>query len=358
MDISGIDLKAWGYNGYFEALASSYPSLMPARVTEQHRNLYKLVSAEGFFQAQVSGKLAYEAQDNTSFPAVGDWVMIDRGGTSATIHAVLPRKSLFERRAAGTANTSQIVAANIDTVFICMALNEDYSLRRMERYLSIAWDSRATPVILLTKSDLCTGLEKRLAEISSVACGADILVCSSVTEDGYAQVIPHLKEGKTFALIGSSGVGKSTMINARAGAELLHTNAVRDDGKGRHTTTHRQMVLLPGRGVVIDTPGMREIGVESADLSGTFREIEALSHSCRFSDCTHTSEPGCAVLAAVSSGEIDPDRLKSYLKLRNEAGYDGMTSKEIEDAKIKRMFGGKGEMKQALKEIRRKNGRQ
>jgi len=216
-----------------------------------------------------------------------------------------------------------VVAANVDTLFLCMALNNDFNLRRLERYLTIGWDSGAIPVVVLTKSDLCTDLESKISEVESVAFGVDVLVTSSMDVDGEMQIRPYIAEGKTVAFLGSSGVGKSTLINRLLGEDRLETQALRNDDKGRHTTTHRELILLPSGGMVIDTPGMRELGMwDSAEgVETTFADIEELANRCRFSDCTHTSEPGCAVLSALEDGSLDPSRWNSYLKIKTELEY-------------------------------------
>ncbi len=248
------------------------------------------------------------------------------------------------------------MAANIDVVFICMSLNHDYNLSRLERYLSVAWDSRATPVVVLTKADLCSDLPRVLAEITSIAVGTDILTTSCYDQSAKEQLLPYLGSGATASFIGSSGVGKSTLINLLAGQELLTTSAIReDDSRGRHTSTRRELLLLPEGGVVIDTPGMRELGLDSADLSKSFADIDALADRCRFVDCTHTGEPGCAVQAALETGELDQRRLASYQKLKKEARYDGLSAKQIEKEKLNRMFGGVGGMKNARNFIKQKN---
>lgn len=353
------NLARYGFADRFAQEATFYEGLYPARVTEQHRDLYKVVSEMGELQAGVSGNFIYRTNDNSDFPAVGDWVMIDRtddAAGNAVIHHILRRKSVFERKAAGTGNGIQIVAANIDIVFICMSLNADFNLRRIERYLSIAWDSMATPVIVLTKADLCDDLSRRLAEISKVSVGTDVVVCSSIEENGYEEVRSYVEEGKTIAFIGSSGVGKSTLINRLAGLDVMATREIRgDDDKGRHTTTHRQLILLPDGGIVIDTPGMRELQLDSANLSRAFEDVEELAEQCRYRDCSHTSEPGCAVRKAIEEGELPPERLESYRKLQKEAGYEGLNSRQLEQKKIESMFGSKGEMKQLMRYVKSKN---
>ena len=310
--------------------------------------------------AEVSGKFRFEAKKLSDYPVVGDYVMIDRNTNSngnAIIHSVLSRKSAFVRKAAGTSNESQIIATNIDTVFICMSLNNDFNLRRLERYLSIAWDSGAIPVIVLTKSDLCQDICSKLIEVNSIAIGVDVLVTSSIGEEDYSQILGYTKEGQTVAFIGSSGVGKSTLINCLIGEEILKTHGLRKDDKGRHTTTHRELIMLKNGGMVIDTPGMREMGLESADLSKTFADIDELSEKCKFSNCTHKNEPGCAVKKAVIEGIISTERLQNYEKLKKEAGYEGRSSRQIEAVKINEMFKEVGGIKNARKYAKAKNKR-
>ena len=352
------NLKKYGFSPRFEQEATMYEGLFPARVLEQHRELYKLVSEDGELVATVSGKLAHNAMTNADFPAVGDWVMIDRmDGSSgnAVIQCMLRRKSVFERKTAGTSNDTQVVAANIDIVFICMSLNANFNVRRLERYLSIAWDSMAVPVVVLTKADLCGDLDARLSEISAVAIGTDVIACSAMEEDGYQGVLPYVTAGKTVAFIGSSGVGKSTLINRLMGEAALITNKIGTDDKGRHTTTHRQLLLLPGGGLVIDTPGMRELQIEFGDLSKTFEDIEDLAALCRYRDCSHAAEPGCAVKQAIEAGTLPQARLDSYKKLQKEIGYAEQNARQREQEKINRMFGSKGQMKQIMREIKNRN---
>ena len=353
-----INMKSLGLSQRFLTEASLYKDFYVGRVISQYKDLYKVATASGELAAEVSGKLRFGARCLSDYPAVGDFVMLDRNDDAAgnaIIHHVLTRKSAFIRKAAGTANEEQVVAANIDTVFICMALNNDYNLRRVERYLSIAWDSGAVPVIVLTKADLCEDLPGKLKELETVACGVDVLVTSSLSEDGCASVLKYLVEGRTIAFIGSSGVGKSTLINKLLGQSILATQGLRNDDKGRHTTTRRELFVLPRGGVVIDTPGMREMGIESADLAKAFADIDELAANCRFHDCTHTGEPECAVQQAIRDGKLSAERLANYLKMKKEAKYEGLNSKQIEVEKMNTMFAEFGGMKNARAFAKGKN---
>ena len=306
------------------ALAAAYPELTVGRITLQEKGRYRIRTIMGEQDALVSGKFQFDAQSASDYPAVGDYVMADCADpNTAIIHQVLPRKSLFVRKAAGTSKAEQVVAANIDTVFLCMSLNNDFNLRRLERYLAVAWESGAEPVVVLTKADLCENVAQRRLEAEAIALGADILAISSMEQDGYRHIMPYITEGKTIAFVGSSGVGKSTLINRLLGEERLATDGLRNDDKGHHTTTHRELLFLPNGAMVIDTPGMRELGMWDAasGVGQTFADIEELAARCRFRNCSHRNEPGCAVRAAIRCGELDSGRWQSYQKLKNENSY-------------------------------------
>lgn len=258
-------------------------------------------------------KVCDDAEHPSDFPAVGDFVMAGKTGeeTQAVIHQVLPRKSVFMRKAAGSDRKEQLVATNIDIVFLCMALNQDFNVRRLERYLSIAWDSGAKPVVVLTKSDICKDIEEKLLAVQEAAPGVRIIKTTALETAGIEEILPYLSAGTTAAFLGSSGVGKSTLVNRLLGEERLATGGIRNDDKGRHTTTHRELLFLPDGGMVIDTPGMRELGMWDAKsgIDRTFSDIEELALQCRFRDCTHTVEPGCAVQKALKNGTLSKERM-------------------------------------------------
>ncbi len=314
------------------------------RVSVQYKDIYRIVTEEGEVLARVSGKLSYSSNSTLDYPVVGDWVLLDRTDNKngdAIIHKVLTRKSYFSRKIAGTRYDTQVVAANIDYIFICMALNNDFNINRLERYIAVAWDSMATPVIVLTKSDLCEDIDERLREVKEAAIGIDILVTSSLNGNGYEKVKEYIKSGTTIAFIGSSGVGKSTLINKLLNKEVLKTNSISENDKGRHTTTHRELFLLEDGGVIIDTPGMRELGLISADVDKSFSNIEELEKQCKFSDCTHKNEPKCAVREAIENGELDLERLERYKKLKKEEAYNLSKAKSQERHRIKSLMKGR-----------------
>lgn len=297
--------------------------LAPGRVAREERQHYLVCAEHGELAAEVAGRLRHEAASRAELPAVGDWVAVAARPAEgkATIHAVLPRTSAFLRKVAGSHTEEQVVAANVEVVFLVSGLDDDFNLRRIERYLALAWESGARPAIVLNKADVCPDVEARVAETESVAVGAPIHALSATEGLGIEALEAYLGPGRTAAFLGSSGVGKSTLINALLGEELLATAPVReDDSHGRHTTTHRELIVLPGRGLVIDTPGMRELQLwgDRDTLSQGFEDVEALAAACRFRDCAHRGEPGCAVQAALADGTLAVGRWQSYLRLQRE----------------------------------------
>lgn len=353
-----LNLVDYGLTPSFKQAAAAFKDQQIARIIGQQRNLYQIMTTNGEQTATLAGKFIYETTDTTSFPAVGDWVTVTATTDNAVIYHILPRQSILAREAVGNRSDGQLIAANIDTIFICMSLNADFNVRRIERYLTMAWDSNAMPVIVLTKSDLCADLPAKLAALAEVSLGVDVVTCSAKTGAGYDEVARYVTAGKTVAFIGSSGVGKSTLINRLLGKELLATKTIRtDDDKGRHATTSRQLLLLPQGGLVIDTPGMRELQLFTGDLDRTFSDIAELAAQCKFSDCTHSNEPGCAVQAAIQTGQLATDRLASYQKLQRELAYDGLNAREREQEKINRMFGSKNGMKQVVRQAKARNRR-
>lgn len=320
-----MDLTDLGWDDSFEQGFSEYKGrgLNPARVVREHRARYTIMGTKGELSAKVSGKMIHAADSRADFPAVGDWVCYDGapGFGEVVIHAILPRRSKFSRKVPMTKTEEQVVAANVDTVFLVSALGGGLNPRRVERYVTLAWESGASPVILLNKADLCTDIAARISDVEGVAHGIPVLVVSALLGEGLDEVRSHLARGKTAAFLGSSGVGKSSVINRLVGEDLLEVGEVRaGDGKGRHITTTRELVILPWGGMIIDTPGMREIQLwgDEDSLGGSFGDIEALARECRFRDCSHMSEPGCAVKEAIEDGSLDAGRLRSYKKLQRE----------------------------------------
>ncbi len=337
-----------GWNSHFEESFGPYgdDGYAAMRVIRENRGSYLAISELGKYSCGISGRYRHEARSKADYPAVGDWVAASPRSNErrATIHALLPRRNAFSRKVAGQVTDEQVVAANIDTVFVVTGLDHDYSLRRIERYLSVAWDSGITPVVLLNKSDICADLEERILEVESAAYGTDVIALSAERGDGMERLNIYIETGKTVAFLGSSGVGKSTIINSLLGAGRMKVNAVSSGrGKGRHTTTHRELVVLPGGGMVIDTPGMRELQVWGDDdgLAQVFGDIELLASNCRFRDCTHENEPGCAVRDALLRGTLPADRYESYLKLKREYDYLAsrrtMKASAIEKARWKKI---------------------
>jgi ribosome biogenesis GTPase len=323
-----IQLEDLGWNDFFATQVSTEERSHYTffRVSEEHKNLYLIVSDFGEFWAEVSGKLRHEAYSRADFPAVGDWVCVQtrRGQERATIHRVLKRKTKFSRQAAGGAVDEQIVAANVDVAFLVTSLNRDLNPRRLERALILVWESGATPVIILNKADLCPDADAIAQQIAAAMSGVDVHVVSALENHGLENLKPYLTRGKTAVLFGSSGVGKSTLVNALAGRQLLEVQAIReDDDRGRHTTTHRQLIRLPNGGMIIDTPGVREIQLWDGEegIGQAFDDIEQLAQSCRFKDCEHKTEPGCAIKLALQDGTLELDRYQSYLTLQREVAF-------------------------------------
>lgn len=315
-----IDLKDYGFNQDWQ----TNDELIPARVIAVHKERYEIICPHGEGFARVKGS-NYRSDSGENFPTVGDFVEVQYNpiGDSLIVHT-RERTTLFSRTDPSTNQTEQVVAANFDYVFILCSLNKDFNLRRIERYLTSAWQSGGFPVVVLTKADLCEESEQRSAEVEAIAPGVPVIPVSSLTGQGLKNLQEYLKPGKTAVLLGMSGVGKSSLLNAIGGQTLMDVGDIReDDSRGRHTTTHRHLFRLESGGMVIDTPGMRSIGMwdVSSGLGEAFSDIEELMTQCRFADCGHHTEPGCAVKNALESGELSPQRWQNYLSLQKEAKY-------------------------------------
>ncbi|MFB2922197.1 MULTISPECIES: ribosome small subunit-dependent GTPase A [Aerosakkonema] len=373
-----MNLELLGWNSFFAKNFDSkfQDGYIVGRVVQEQKNTYILYTEFGELTAEVTGKMRYRAGGRTDFPAVGDWVVIsaiDKGhlqkriskagrmptpqeflemskGEKATIQDILPRKSKFSRKLAGKQTNEQIIATNIDTVFLVSGLDGDFNLARIERYLILIWESGANPVIVLNKADLCEDVEEIRSEVEAIAVGVPIVLLSAIANQGIDSLLPYLGMGKTVALVGSSGVGKSTIVNQLVGENIQAVQSVRQtDSRGRHTTTYRELIVLPSGGLLIDTPGIREIQIWNGNegFQETFTDIYALAEQCRFRNCKHEKEPGCAVQQALFDGTLDERRFYNYQKLQDELAY--MTRKQDQKAYLAE----KGKWKKIHKALRK-----
>lgn len=335
-------LNQFGWQNFYETqyqeAKKAHEFLIPARITEVHKEQYGIVSEKGEQRAKLKTSLFFSDRSMT-FPTVGDFVLIQYNPIGeSVIYQVLNRKSLFSRLDTCN-NIEQIVAANFDYVFLMTSLNHDFNIKRIERYLAQAWQSGASPVIILTKADLCDHVEAYLDQLENVAFGVPIIEISSVTKQGFDQLEAYVKPGKTIVFLGSSGVGKSSLVNALSDRYAMEVSGIReDDARGRHTTTYRQLIHLASGAMIIDTPGMRELGLWGSEdgLDAAFEDIDSLQKACRFSDCKHQKEPGCAVQQALKNGELSRSRWDSYLKLKKELVFTARKEKlaELQKAKV------------------------
>ena len=346
-----MELKELGWNSFFQNHFKQFEDgkNIPARVSSIRKDTYQVFSEKGELRAKILGKIYNRSHSKSDFPVIGDWVVLDFDPSSdfSSISAILPRQSRFSRKVSGSRKRKssgiideQIIAANIDTVFIIMGLDRDFNVRRIERYLTLVFDSGANPVILLNKSDICKDTEDKIIKIESIALGIPIHTLSAKNHVGLDLLLKYLQKGQTVALVGSSGVGKSTLINSLLGEQRQKVENLSQSGrKGQHTTTTREMIFVPSGGMIIDNPGLREIQL-SADQDGlkeSFKDIEEIAQYCRFNDCQHDEEPNCSVKAAIEDGTIDANRYHNYLKLKQELWYldqsKNKTSRQLEQAK-------------------------
>jgi len=326
-------LERFGWSSYFESRFVTFLELdlVPGRVLREERESLLVVTKEGERAAEPSGRLRHRAASRLDLPAVGDWVALrfeapaGRAGLSggpAVVEAVVPRRNRIVRKAAGEAARPQVLAANVDVLLVAMGLDADFNPRRLERYVALAWESEALPLVVLTKADACADVPARVEEAEAAAPGAAVVAVSAVTGSGLEALATHLTPGRTLALVGMSGVGKSTLVNRLLGAEAQVVQAVRDsDGRGRHTTTRRDLLLLPSGALLVDTPGMRELALWDGGGDAGFPDVAAFAEECRYRDCAHENEPGCSVRAAAEAGALAAGRLESWRKLRKEEAW-------------------------------------
>lgn len=327
-----------------------------ARVTAEHKERYTILTVKGEFEAEITGNLRFTARNREDFPAVGDWVAVATFDPDfAIIHQIMPRYSVLKRQAAGHSGDIQIIAANIDVAFLVQAADRDFNLNRLERYLTLCYSAKVSPVVVLTKTDLAEGtvIGTMLSSIKQRTGGIPAIAVSNQTRDGYDTLYELMEQGKTYCMLGSSGVGKSTLLNNLSGRPIMKTDAIsQSTQKGRHVTSHRELVLLGNGSILIDNPGMREVGLadEEGGLETAFNKIVSLSHNCRYTDCTHTTEAGCSVIEAVEQGELDAGAWENYLKMeREKAHYESTVA---ERRKRDRIFG------KILKDYKKKNPKQ
>jgi len=323
-----MSIVQWGWNSYFRAIWNECQrqNAVPARVVAQSRGIWRIAGDFGECPAEAAGKLRLAAEEGADWPAVGDWVAVELRDqdSAAVIQEVLPRRSQFARKMAGKKIAEQVIAANVDIALLVSALDGDFNPRRVERYLAQCWESGAKPVILLNKADVCENMQEKMKEMQEAAMSVPVCVVSAKTGQGFAELEAYFLPGQTLVLLGSSGVGKSTIVNRLLGRRIQEVQEVRQsDSRGRHTTTTRQIFSLPGGALLMDTPGLRELQLWGADegISQAFAEIDALATRCRFMDCSHRSEPACAVQAALHCGTLDLGRLENWRKLQREQAF-------------------------------------
>jgi ribosome biogenesis GTPase / thiamine phosphate phosphatase len=323
-----LNLEDFGWSSFFEDYCTDRQNddLIPARVSFQGRGMYRLISQSGEMWGEIGGALSHDLLGSGEMPVCGDWVLVDNpmNRDRTVMRFLLPRRTSFSRKQAGTTIGRQLIAANIDTVCLVSGLDSDFNIRRIERYLAIAWESGAIPVIVLNKADICVEVSDRIAEAMSLAPGVPVLSLSATEGRGVEDILHYAGRGQTIAFLGSSGVGKSSIVNRLLGRSVQEVREIdASTGRGLHTTTARQLFLLPSGVLIMDTPGMRELQIWSVDagLGAAFEDIKTFAEGCRFRDCSHQTEPGCRVCAAVVQGELDSGRLSNYLKLRKEARY-------------------------------------